>query len=61
MIHYPIPPHLQAAYSHLGFKRGDFPIAEELAETMLSLPMWPGMEKKLISEITNLIYNLFNA
>jgi dTDP-4-amino-4,6-dideoxygalactose transaminase len=43
MIHYPIPPHLQKAYFHLGYKRGDFPIAEELADTVLSLPMWPGM------------------
>mgnify|MGYP000181483844 CR=1 FL=1 len=51
MIHYPIPPHLQEAYSHLGFKRGDFPIAEELADTMLSLPIWPGMEKHEIENI----------
>lgn len=51
MIHYPIPPHLQEAYSHLGFKRGDFPIAEELADTMLSLPMWPGMSQKIIKKI----------
>lgn len=55
MIHYPIPPHLQEAYSHLGFKRGDFPIAEELADTMLSLPMWPGMTKENIRNITELI------
>lgn len=51
MIHYPIPPHLQEAYSHLGYKRGDFPIAEELADTMLSLPLWPGMEKNQIIHI----------
>ncbi len=49
MIHYPIPPHLQEAYSHLGHKRGDFPIAEELADTMLSLPMWPGMTEEQVS------------
>lgn len=42
LIHYPIPPHLQKAYEHLGYKAGDFPIAEELARTCLSLPMWPG-------------------
>ena len=40
-VHYPIPPHLQAAYADLGFKRGDFPIAEKLADEVLSLPMWP--------------------
>jgi dTDP-4-amino-4,6-dideoxygalactose transaminase len=44
MIHYPIPPHLQKAYGHLGFKKGDFPIAEEIADTCLSLPIWPGMD-----------------
>lgn len=43
LIHYPIPPHLQQAYEHLGFQKGDFPIAEELAATCLSLPLWPGM------------------
>lgn len=44
LIHYPIPPHLQAAYKDLGYKKGDFPIAEEIADTALSLPLWPGME-----------------
>jgi dTDP-4-amino-4,6-dideoxygalactose transaminase len=43
MIHYPVPPHLQKAYKHLGYKEGDFPIAEEIARTCLSLPVWPGM------------------
>jgi dTDP-4-amino-4,6-dideoxygalactose transaminase len=45
LIHYPIPAHLQEAYRSLGFKAGDFPIAEEIANTCLSLPMWPGMTK----------------
>ena len=44
MIHYPVPPHLQKAYKYLGYKEGDFPIAEEIANTCLSLPVWPGME-----------------
>ena len=44
MIHYPIPPHLQKAYKQFGFKKGDFPIAEEIADTCLSLPIWPGMD-----------------
>jgi len=53
LIHYPIPPHLQKAYAYLGFKKGDFPIAEEIANTCLSLPLWPGLtetEIKFISE-----------
>lgn len=45
LIHYPIPPHLQEAYQNLGYKKGDFPVAEEIADTALSLPLWPGMTK----------------
>jgi dTDP-4-amino-4,6-dideoxygalactose transaminase len=59
MIHYPIPPHLQKAYSHLGYERGDFPIAEELADSMLSLPMWPGIERASILEVCDVIKDFF--
>jgi dTDP-4-amino-4,6-dideoxygalactose transaminase len=45
MIHYPIPPHMQKAYKELGFKKGDFPIAEELANTSLSIPIFPEMNE----------------
>lgn len=41
LIHYPIAPHLQQAYASLGFKAGDFPLAEALASEVLSLPMGP--------------------
>lgn len=40
-IHYPVPVHLQNAYSNLGYKRGDFPVSEACGETFLSLPMFP--------------------
>ena len=43
LIHYPLPPHLQEAYAALGFQPGQFPIAEELAQKCLSLPLYPGM------------------
>lgn len=41
LIHYPVPPHLSGAYADAGWKRGAFPIAEALADSVLSLPMGP--------------------
>ena len=46
IIHYPIPPHLSDAYSYLNLKKGDFPITENLADTVLSLPLYNGMTKE---------------
>jgi dTDP-4-amino-4,6-dideoxygalactose transaminase len=43
MIHYPVPPHLQKAYSEYGYKLNSFPIAEEIASTCLSLPLSPNI------------------
>lgn len=39
LIHYPVPPHLSQAYAELGYKTGDFPIAEKMAKEVISLPM----------------------
>lgn len=46
IIHYPIPPHLQECYKCLGYKEGDFPITEQLAKTVLSIPMYNGMTEE---------------
>jgi dTDP-4-amino-4,6-dideoxygalactose transaminase len=43
IIHYPIPPHLSEAYAYLGLGRGSLPIAEQLADEVLSIPMYNGM------------------
>jgi len=43
LIHYPVPPHLSDAYQELGYKVGDFPITEQLANTILSIPIGPHM------------------
>lgn len=53
MIHYPVPPHLQQAYTALGYKKGDFPIAESMAETYLSLPLYPGIREEEIAFVCN--------
>ena len=60
LVHYPIPPHLQNAYKFLGHKMGDFPIAEELSETSLSLPIWPGMTNEEVEYVSNMVLNFFN-
>lgn len=46
LIHYPIPPHLSEAYQYLGKKEGDYPIAEQFAHEVLSLPMYNGMTEE---------------
>lgn len=51
LIHYPIPVHLQEAYKDCGYKRGDFPVSETLADEVLSLPMFPHMTKDQIDEV----------
>lgn len=56
IIHYPIPPHLSDAYKYLGYKEGDFPIAEKNAKEVLSLPMYNGMtheEQTLVIDAIN--------
>jgi dTDP-4-amino-4,6-dideoxygalactose transaminase len=60
LIHYPIPPHLQDAYKELGYKKGNFPIAEEIANTCLSLPMYPGLSESDVEYISTTIKNFFN-
>lgn len=61
LIHYPIPPHLQQAYSTLGFSKGDFPIAEEIADTCLSLPIWPGMNEAEVEFVAKTIKQFFQV
>jgi len=51
MIHYPVPPHLSEAYRDAGFGRGSFPIAEQMAEEELSLPLHPHLSGEQVDEI----------
>jgi len=56
LIHYPIAPHLSEAYSDMGCKPGAFPKAEELARTVLSLPMGPHLTKEEAALVVKHIY-----
>ncbi|WP_020526800.1 DegT/DnrJ/EryC1/StrS family aminotransferase [Flexithrix dorotheae] len=59
LIHYPIPPHLQKAYANLGYKKGNFPITEEIANTELSLPVYPGLKRSEQDYIIEIIWRFF--
>ncbi len=50
-IHYPVPVHLQEAFSNLGYSKGDFEISENLAERVLSLPMFPELTEAQIDHV----------
>jgi dTDP-4-amino-4,6-dideoxygalactose transaminase len=58
-IHYPIPIHLQMAYKELGYKVGDFPVAERVAQQILSLPIYPELQREQIIEVTQKIKEFF--
>ncbi len=51
LIHYPIPPHLQQAYTTAGYMRGSFPLAEQMADRVLSLPIGPQLDEASITEV----------
>jgi dTDP-4-amino-4,6-dideoxygalactose transaminase len=59
LIHYPIPPHLSEAYAFLGFTQGDFPIAETIAQTELSLPISPVMTMDEVEAVVGAILDYF--
>ncbi len=56
-IHYPIPCHLQPAFTNLGYQPGDFPQAEKLSKQILSLPMYPGITSSQVKEVVAAIAN----
>ena len=53
--HYPIPMHLQECYKNLGWKKGDYPIAEEISNTELSIPMYYGMTDEEIQYVVDTV------
>jgi len=58
-LHYPLPLHLQKAYSAAGYKRGDLPVAERAATELLSLPMYPGLTESAIDRVASAIRGFY--
>jgi dTDP-4-amino-4,6-dideoxygalactose transaminase len=50
-IHYPLPCHLQPAFHYLGYGPGSFPCAEQLSDSILSLPMYPGLSRSQVETV----------
>ena len=58
-MHYPLPLHLQKAFAYLGYKPGDFPVAEKAARECLSLPIYPELTEGQIQRVAAVIRELF--
>jgi UDP-2-acetamido-2-deoxy-ribo-hexuluronate aminotransferase len=54
-VHYPMPLHLQECFAYLGYKKGDFPIAEKVSEEIVSLPMNPDLSNIEIDHIVEAV------
>lgn len=60
-IHYPVPIHLQEAAAYLGYRQGDFPVAERHAQRILSLPVYPDLKKEQLEYVVNVLYEYFEG
>lgn len=58
-LHYPLSLHMQKCYAHLGYKAGDFPVAEKAARECLSLPIYPEMTDAQIERVSEVIHEFF--
>jgi dTDP-4-amino-4,6-dideoxygalactose transaminase len=50
-VHYPVAAHMQPAFAHLGYRRGDFPRSEEAADRVISLPLYPGLADRDVETV----------
>lgn len=59
VVYYPVPMHLQKALNFLGYKEGDFPVAEAVSKEILSLPIYPELPDEDLHEIAQIIMRCF--
>ena len=60
-LHYPVPLHLQEAYLNVGYHEGDFPVTEQLAREILSLPMYPQLERAQQTAVADALQQFYDA
>jgi dTDP-4-amino-4,6-dideoxygalactose transaminase len=60
-VYYPLPLHLQASLNDLGYKTGDFPVAERAAAEVLALPMYPGLREDEVDTVVEAIRRFYNG
>lgn len=61
MVYYPVPMHLQKAYTGYGYRKGDFPVAEELSQTVFSIPMHTELDRDQLEYISNSVRDYFTS
>jgi dTDP-4-amino-4,6-dideoxygalactose transaminase len=60
-VHYPTPVPFQPVYSHLGYRRGDFPVAEQLMERCISLPMFPELRPEQVEHVARSVREVMES
>ena len=59
-VYYPVPLHLQECYRNLGYQKGDFPVSEQMAEEVLSLPIYPELTTQQMVAVVEAIKEFYN-
>ena len=59
-VYYPLPLHLQECFIDLGYKKGDLPVAEEMANKVLSIPIYPELTQEMKQYVVDSIQEFYN-
>jgi dTDP-4-amino-4,6-dideoxygalactose transaminase len=60
-VHYPVPLHLHPAYAFLGYRKGDFPVSEAACDTVVSLPIYPGLSDTQVDAVIAAVREFFES